>query len=128
MAWHSAGGGRRTGHALTRLARGRWLVYKGPSIPRGPKIMKNHVLTKSALAGAITLALALPLTAQADTKIERFTHFGGVFGMAANDTTTTSYVQGVKRREESNTKFTGSVLGALQRMKSGKNGTDTVTI
>src|ERR1041385_3256598 len=99
-------------YGLARLAQENGLVYKRRIHLLGPKIMKNHVLTRSAFAGAITLGLSLPLTAQADTKIERFTHFGGVFGMAANDTTTTSYVQGLKRREESNTKFTGSVLGA----------------
>ncbi|HEX7965697.1 MAG TPA: DUF4412 domain-containing protein [Gammaproteobacteria bacterium] len=90
--------------------------------------MRTHILAKSTLACAITLALSLPLAAQADTKVERFIHFGGVFGVAANDTTTVSYVQGLKRREESNTKFTGSVLGALQRFKNGSKGSDSVTI
>ncbi len=90
--------------------------------------MKNHTLTQSALGCAITLILGLPLTAQADIKIENTIHFGGVFGMAANDTATTMYIQGLKKREESNTKFTGSVLGTLQKWKHGDKGSNSVVI
>ncbi|MGE5624839.1 MAG: hypothetical protein ACM3ZT_04750 [Bacillota bacterium] len=90
--------------------------------------MKIHAWLKGAAASAVTLLVLAPLTARADVTIGRFTHFGGVLGMGANDTTSTEYLQGEKKRDESNTKFTGSVLGALQHFSSGDKGSNHVSI
>src|SRR5690242_5990289 len=64
----------------------------------------------------------------ADAKIERFTHFGGVLGIGASDISTVEFLQGLKMREESNLKFTGSVLGGLQKLMGGANGKDSIAI
>ena len=90
--------------------------------------MKNHIRTTSIAAFGLTGLLLLPLSAQADVKIERVTHFGGFLGMGANDTTSTDYLQGLKKRDESTVKFTGSVLGALQRFKHGDKGSQSINI
>ena len=90
--------------------------------------MNKPIRVTSIAAFGLTALMLLPLTAQADVKLESFTHFGGVFGMGANDTTSTEYLQGLKRRDESNVKFTGSVLGALQRFKSGDKGSQSTSI
>jgi len=90
--------------------------------------MKKHIRISSIAALGLTGILLLPMGAQADVKIERVTHFGGVFGMGANDTTSTDYLQGLKKRDESTVKFTGSVLGALQRFKHGDKGSQSVNI
>src|SRR5690242_6475210 len=98
-----------------------------PSRPTGLKIMKNY--TTRIAAFGFTLGLLAPLAAQADVKTEHFTHFGGVLGMGASDITTTEYLQGLKMREESSIKFTGAVLGALQRLAShGDKGNQSVSI
>lgn len=91
-------------------------------------IMKNPIRITSLAAFGLTGLLLLPLGAQADVKIERVTHFGGVFGMGANDTTSTEYLQGMKKRDESTVKFTGSVLGALQSFKHGDKGSQSTNI
>src|SRR5690348_14550249 len=89
--------------------------------------MKNHIAAMAAFG--LTLGLLAPLAAQADVKTEHFTHFGGVLGMGASDITTTDYLQGLKRRDESTIKFTGAVLGALQRLAShGDKGSENVNI
>ncbi|HEU5399451.1 MAG TPA: hypothetical protein VFV77_09205, partial [Gammaproteobacteria bacterium] len=89
--------------------------------------MKNHIrVAIIAVLGSATLCASL--AARADVKMERVTHFGGVFGMGANDTTSTDYLQGLKKRDESTVKFTGSVLGALQRFKHGDKGSQSVNI
>ena len=90
--------------------------------------MKNRIRVTSIAAFGLTGLLLLPLGARADVKMERVTHFGGVFGMGANDTTSTDYLQGLKKRDESTVKFTGSVLGALQRFKHGDKGSQSVNI
>lgn len=89
--------------------------------------MKNHIrVAIIAVLGSATLCASL--AARADVKMERVTHFGGLFGMGANDTTSTDYLQGLKKRDESTVKFTGSVLGALQRFKHGDKGSQSVNI
>ncbi|HET7174505.1 MAG TPA: hypothetical protein VFK21_00705 [Gammaproteobacteria bacterium] len=90
--------------------------------------MKNHIRVSIITAFGLTGLLLLPLGAQADVKIERVTHFGGFLGMGANDTTSTDYLQGLKKRDESTVKFTGSVLGALQRFKHGDKGSQNINI
>jgi len=87
--------------------------------------MKNHPLKTAAVASLLTLA---GNAAWADAKIERFTHFGGVLGMGASDISTTEYLQGLKMREESNLKFTGAVLGGLQKLMGGTDGKDSIAI
>lgn len=89
--------------------------------------MKNHIRV-AILAALGSATLCASLAARADVKMERVTHFGGVFGMGANDTTSTDYLQGLKKRDESTVKFTGSVLGALQRFKHGDKGSQSVNI
>ena len=89
--------------------------------------MKDRIGGMAAFG--LTLGLLAPLAAQADVKTEHFTHFGGVLGMGASDITTTDYLQGLKRRDESSIKFTGAVLGALQRLAShGDKGSQNVNI
>ena len=88
--------------------------------------MKNRI---SAATFGLAFGLLAPLAAQADVKTEHFTHFGGVLGMGASDITSTDYLQGLKKRDENTIKFTGSVLGALQRMAShGDKGSLSVDI
>ena len=87
--------------------------------------MQDRRLLTLAVASALTLA-GNPVWA--DAKIERFTHFGGVLGIGASDISTVEYLQGLKMREESNLKFTGSVLGGLQKLMGGTNGKDSIAI
>lgn len=85
--------------------------------------------SRSRLTLAVASVLALAGNAAwADAKIERFTHFGGVLGIGASDIATVEYLQGLKMREESNLKFTGSVLGGLQKLMGGANGKDSIAI
>ncbi|MGH8307618.1 MAG: hypothetical protein ACRER0_05025 [Gammaproteobacteria bacterium] len=76
----------------------------------------------------LTLGLALP-AARADVKVETLTHFDGIAGMGASDIHSQEFYRGDKKRSESNVKFTGAVLGALQQWRNrGDNGSDSVTI
>ena len=90
--------------------------------------MKKPLLSKTGAACGFSLLLVAPLAAQADTKIERLTHFSEVTGIAAHDSDTTSYIQGDKKREENLRKFTGSVLGAWQKFRGEDNGSLDVDI
>jgi hypothetical protein len=91
--------------------------------------MKNHPWLKGTAAAALALLLLAPLTARADVKIERMTHFGGVFGIAESDISSTEYLQGLKKRDESSFQFKGAVLGALQRLANhGNQTTENVSI
>src|SRR5215469_1950330 len=112
---------RHIRHKSAGIGKGGRVVYK---LASGAKtiqgiIMKNRIRVTSIAAFGLTGLLLLPLGARADVKMERVTHFGGFLGMGANDTTSTEYLQGLKKRDESNVKFTGSVLGALQHFKHG---------
>src|SRR6476646_11810089 len=91
--------------------------------------MKNRPWLKSTAASAVTLLLLAPLAARADGKIERATHFGGVFGIAESDIQSTEFLQGLKKRDESSFQFKGAVLGALQRLANhGSQNTESVSI
>ena len=90
--------------------------------------MKNHIIHMLAASCSAAVLAGVTLPAWADATIQRFTHFGGVLGMGANDTTSVQYLQGDKMRVESNTKFTGAVLGGLQNLMGGSKGTNTVEI
>src|SRR5690242_8919483 len=91
--------------------------------------MKNHPWLKGTAASAATLLLLAPLAARADVKVERATHFGGVFGIAESDIQSMEYLQGLKKRDESSFQFKGAVLGALQRLANhGSQNTDSVSI
>ena len=61
--------------------------------------MKIQFQVSNIVAFGLTLAAMLPLAAQADVKIQRFTHFSEVTGITAHDSTTTDYIQGDKERE-----------------------------
>lgn len=91
--------------------------------------MKN-VNLKIALTAALGLALGLILaSARADVTVQTVTRFGGIAGMGASDITNTSYLQGHKKRSESSVKFTGAVLGIMQKwMSHGDKGGNSVTI
>lgn len=90
--------------------------------------MNRHSTILGLAACALGLLALLPLTAQADAKIQRFTHFNEVTGITAHDSTTTDYIQGDKKREENRRKFTGAVLGAWQRFRHEDNGALSVDI
>lgn len=90
--------------------------------------MKIQFQISNIAAFGLALATMLPLAAQADVKIQRFTHFSEVTGITAHDSTTTDYIQGDKEREENLRKFTGSVLGAWQRFRHEDNGSLSVDI
>lgn len=86
----------------------------------------NRGLVLTAILG---IALGLAFTSVwADVKIQSLTHFGGIVGMGASNITDTSYLQGHKKRSESNTQFTGAILGTLQKWKHGDKGSYEVTI
>lgn len=66
-------------------------------------------LATSALLTATAVA-AIPRIALADVMVTRVTDFGGIMGMGASKNTSTEYIKGNKKREESSTRFTGSIL------------------
>jgi len=89
----------------------------------------TNVYSKLALTTVLGLIMGLALTSvRADVKIQSLTHFGGIVGMGANNITNTSYLQGHKKRSESNTQFTRALLGTLQKWKHGDKGSNEVTI
>lgn len=90
--------------------------------------MKSQLYICGAAAFGLTFLALLPITAQADVTIQRFTHFNEVTGITAHDSTTTDYIQGDKMREENLRKFTGSVLGAWQRFRHEDKGSLSVDI
>ena len=89
----------------------------------------TNVSRKIALTAVLGLIMGLALTSiRADVKIQSLTHFGGIVGMGASNITNTSYLQGHKKRSESNTQFTGAILGTLQKWKHGDKGSNEVII
>jgi hypothetical protein len=89
----------------------------------------TNVIRKFALTASLGLALGMVFTSvRADVKIQSVTHFGGIVGMGASNTTDTSYLQGLKKRSESNTQFTGAILGTLQKWRHGDKGSNEVII
>ncbi len=91
--------------------------------------MKN-VRCKLGLTVVLILAAGFALPpAWADVKVEVVTQVGGIAGMGASDIHTQEFYQGDKKRSESNVKFTGAVLGAIQKWRNrGDNGNQSVTI
>ncbi len=79
------------------------------------------------LTGALCALMLLGLTpsAWADALIERYSRSDGFAGMGGFEGTTLSTTSATAQREESSLRFTGSVLGALQRMTGGG---DTIRI
>lgn len=71
-----------------------------------------------AVAGLIA-AVTVWSTAAADVTVVRHVKFGGIAGMAANESDSTTYIQGLKKRYESTIKFTGSFLGSFQSLSGG---------
>ena len=55
--------------------------------------------------------------ASADVIVERFTKSGGFGGMGASEMRTTESIKGVKKKEDSSTKFTGKFLGKFAGKK-----------
>ncbi len=89
----------------------------------------TNVNRKFTLTVVLGFILGLAFTSvRADVKIQSLTHFGGIAGMGASNITDTSYLQGHNKRSESNTQFTGAILGTLQKWKHGDNGSNAVTI
>jgi len=90
----------------------------------------TNVNSKVALTAVLGLIVGLSFsTVRADVKIQSLTHFGGIVGMGASNITDTSYLQAHKKRSESNTQFTGAVLGTVQKwMSHGDEGGNSVTI
>src|SRR5690242_2202900 len=105
---HGAPRLRETGAA--RLYNGRepswdWRRMGGSSINKpsshqlGSCAMK-HPMKPLSIACGLIFAAALPLTAQADVKVETLTHTNEVTGLSNRDSDTTDYFQGNKKREE----------------------------
>ncbi|HVC37409.1 MAG TPA: hypothetical protein VNF46_03295 [Gammaproteobacteria bacterium] len=90
----------------------------------------TNVNPKFALTAVLGLALGLVLSSvRADVKVQTLTHFGGIAGMGASNISDTSYLQGHKKRSESNLQFTGAVFGTVQKLMShGDKGGNSVTI
>ena len=89
--------------------------------------MKSRILTAGA-ASAATLLMLAPLAARADVTVETLTHIDEVTGIANHDSDTTDYFQGTNKREENLRKFTGSVLGAWQKLKGEDKGSMDIDI
>jgi hypothetical protein len=89
--------------------------------------MKTLALKPLSIACALAFAAATP-SAWADVKIETLTHTNEVTGVTNHDSDTTDYIQGTKKREENQRKFTGSVLGAWQKMKGEDKGSMDIDI
>lgn len=72
-------------------------------------------------AGLVVLVLVVvsALPAWADVTIETAVKNGGIGGMGGFEGTTVSTFSGLKERSESTIKFTGTFLGAVQRMAGG---------
>lgn len=90
--------------------------------------MKMLTLKPIAIACSLVFATTAPLVAQADVKIETLTHTNEVTGVTNHDSDTTDFYQGTKKREENQRKFTGSVLGAWQKMKGEDKGSMDIDI
>ncbi|MDX8402639.1 MAG: hypothetical protein R8K47_08415, partial [Mariprofundaceae bacterium] len=74
-----------------------------------------------------TIALGLisgVAVARAGVTLESYVKTSGVAGMMGHELNRTSYYEGPKLREDRRMKFTGSVLGAMQRM-AGVKGVET---
>ncbi|MHB8405024.1 MAG: hypothetical protein ACYDCJ_06355 [Gammaproteobacteria bacterium] len=89
-----------------------------------------NVDRKIALTAALGMTLGLAIsTVQADVKVQTITHFGGVAGVGASDISDTSYLQGHTKRTDTSIKFTGAVLGTLQKwMSHAPQGGGDITI
>jgi hypothetical protein len=89
----------------------------------------TNVNIKIALTTMLGLIVGLSfINVRADVKIQTLTHFGGIVGVGASNITDTSYLQGHNKRSDSNTQFTGAILGAIQKWKHGDNGSNSVVI
>jgi len=87
-------------------------------IVTGVKTMNDRC---RGIAGLIAVLLFLVSNlATADVTVERFTRSGGFAGMGAGETVAKESIQGLKKRTESQHKFTGSILGRF-----GGNGQRT---
>lgn len=73
----------------------------------------KHLTKQALLATFFTTAGIVPGLAHADVMVTRVTHFGGIMGMGANNTTSREYIHGDEKREESTMKFTGSILSKI---------------
>lgn len=89
-----------------------------------------HKLTrKAALSAAVLAGLLGAGVGRADVKLQTVTHFGGIAGIGESDLTDVSYLQGHSKRTETSIKFTGAVLGTLQKWVShGAQGTNLIHI
>jgi hypothetical protein len=79
-----------------------------------PNLNSKFMLT-AVMALGVGLAFS---TVRADVQVKSVTHFGGIAGMGASDMTSVSYLQFHKKRTEINIKFTGAMLGTLQKLMS----------
>ncbi len=87
----------------------------------------NRKITLTAALG-ITLGLAIS-TVRADVTVQTMIYFGGIAGIGASDISDTSYLHGHTKRTDTRIKFTGVVLGTLQKwMAHGPQGGDHITI
>jgi hypothetical protein len=86
----------------------------------------NSRIALTAILGLI-MGVSFP-SVRADVKIQTVTHFGGIAGMLASNITDTSYLQGHKKRSDSNTQYTGAILGTIQKWKHGDKGSSSATI
>ena len=80
--------------------------------------LANQLAACAAFTGLIA-ATTMWTVASADVTVARHVKFGGFMGMGASESDSTSYIQGLKKRYESNMKFTGSIMGSFQSMTGG---------
>lgn len=80
-------------------------------------IDRRMVVASLALGLAVS-GMGLPIAGHAGVTVVRKTQFGGFMGMGANDTQSTEYIQGQKKRDESTFKFTGSILSKFAGPRS----------
>ncbi|MGH8278924.1 MAG: hypothetical protein ACRETQ_05095, partial [Gammaproteobacteria bacterium] len=88
----------------------------------------SPILFTAILGAVMVLGLAAP-DARADVKVQTVTHFSGFAGMGASDMHSVEYFQGDKKRSETSLKFTGAVMGSLQKwMTHNDQGSQFITI
>lgn len=69
------------------------------------------------ICSAVIGVFALPPT-YADVTVHRITTFSGIAGMGASEMSSTEHIQGLKKREESSHRFTGSILSRFTNESS----------
>ena len=79
----------------------------------------KHIKFTFAILFSFFISTVSPSFLFADVTVESFFKTGGIGGMGASEIQQKEYVKGLKKREDTKTKFTGAILGRLTKEQSG---------